>query len=69
METIIFRESWLLAANKLNDKQYREFVSKVAYYGLNECREEISSKDEIVNVMLEMVKPSIKENVSKYLGY
>lgn len=67
MDTVIMRFSWLSAARNLNDKQFREFVNKVAIYGFNECADDISSEDALVNSLLEMVKPSVRQGVYKYL--
>lgn len=68
MDTIIMRKCWLMAAKSLNDAQYREFITKVALYGMNECRNDVTSDDDVVNALLEMAKPSIKQAVNNYLG-
>lgn len=61
------RLGWLSAAQGLTDAQYREFVNKIAVYGFSECTEDVRSDDLIINSMLEMVKPSVKASVSKYV--
>lgn len=69
MDTVIMRFSWLASARNLSDAQYREYVNKIAQYGFSECMEDVSSDDAMVNAMLEMVKPSIRYGVAKYLKY
>lgn len=69
MDTIIMRFGWIAAAKNLNDAQYREFINKVSQYGFSECTEDVSSSDEVVNAMLEMIKPSVRQSVSKYIDY
>lgn len=62
------RYGWLAAAKNLTDAQYREYVNKIALYGFNECSEDVSSDDVMVNTMLDMVKPSIRQSVFKYFN-
>lgn len=69
MDTVLMRMSWLTAAKSLTDAQYREFVNKVAQYGFNECTEDVTSSDAVVNAMLEMVKPSVRQGVARYFDY
>lgn len=67
-DTVIIRFNWLTATKNLTDSQYREFINKTAIYGFSECTEDVTSKDEVVNALLDIVKPSVKQSVYKYLN-
>jgi hypothetical protein len=67
METVIFRKSWITAAKRLTDAQFREFITKISEYGFNECETGLNSDDEIVSAMLAIVAPSMEQSVTKYL--
>lgn len=67
-DTVIIRFNWLKATKNLTDSQYREFINKTAIYGFSECAEDVTSDDEVVNALLDIVKPSVQQAVYKYLN-
>ena len=67
-DTVIIRFNWLKATKNLTDSQYREFINKTAIYGFSECADDVTSDDEVVNALLDIVKPSVQQAVYKYLN-